>query len=182
MNDNYHNDAHQQRISVLRELEREPAIEAWTKLKIGLNEESGAEELGLHLEYFRKLIADEFVNQLNDGVSLIEFPELTISLEDHCWKAICEKIGSKLANEIQTPICKQLRTKLLKLYKDGLSLYEISDRLKLVEKSVKALIMIALVESGLTLDKTGAKFKITRERTRQIIETVGFSITSINKE
>lgn len=182
MNVNYNSDDQQRRIEELADLEREPATEAWTQLENGLDEENGADELGLHLEYFRKLVSDEFINQLNDGVSFLEFPELSISLEDHCWKAVCSKIGPELADLIQRPICQQLRLKLLRLYQCGISLDKISARFGLVEKSAKALIMLAFVESGLTLAKTGEKFKVTRERTRQIIETVGISIRSIKKE
>ena len=183
MNVNYNRYDQQCRIDELHELFREPAIEAWTQLENGLDEESGADELGLHLEYFCKLVSEEFINQLKDGVSFLEFPELTIPLEDYCWKAVCSKIRPTLPDLIQTPICKQLRLKLSRLYEGCISIHEISARFGLVEKTVKALIMLAFVESGLTLAKTGEKFKVTRERTRQIIiETVGISIQASKKE
>ena len=172
----------QRRINEIQGLEREAAIEAWNCIEIGLDEESGASELGFPIKYFCKLVIEEFVYKLNDGVSFAEFPKFTSSLEDQCWRTVSRKIESNLSETIETPLCKQLRLKLLLLYKGGVSIGEIFQRFDLDEKKVNALIALAFAEYGLTLEEIGSEFRVTRERARQMILGLGVSIRTIRRQ
>ena len=172
----------QRRIDEICGLQHEPEIDAWKQIEIGCDEENGANELGFPTKYFCKLVSEEFVYKLNNGVSFAEFPKFPSALEDQCWRTVCRKVESNLSETIETSLCKQLRLKLLLLYKGGISIGEIAQRFDLKEKQVKTLIALAFAEDGLTLGEIGAELHVTSERARQIIKALGVSIRTIRQQ
>lgn len=172
----------QRLIKEIQGLGREPAIDAWNKIKNGFDYKSGADDLGFPIEYFRNLVSQEFVNKLNDGLSFTEFPRFDSSMEDRCWKTVSALAKSGLPANIDTPLCIQLRCKLLHLYKEGVSLQETSQKFELQETLIKSLVMLALVEDGSTLDEISIEFRLTRERVRQMIKKLGISIRAIRQK
>ena len=174
--------AQQLRIKEILGLEREPALEVWKKIEAGSNEASSAEELGFPIEYFYKLLGQEFVTRLNEGQNFTEFPQFSLDLETYCWKKVVNLCTTDLPTVIETPLCKQLRLKILGLFYDGIPLQDSIDKYDLTQNQAKALLMIALAEDGITLAEIGAKFGLTRERTRQILRKYGISTPTIKKQ
>jgi len=167
----------EQRKLEIERLAIEPAIEAWNQLTITRDEERSASDLGFSSRYFRNLILQEFVNKLNQGMNFTELPKLNSDLDYLCWRAACSQIKSDLQNKVESPICIQLRSKLLNLHKSGNSLDEVSQRLDLTKSQAKTLVMLAFLESGLTLDQIGAEFQVTREAARRAMErNLGISV------
>ena len=174
--------AQQLRIKEILGLEREPALEVWKKIEAGSNEASSAEELGFPIEYFYKLLVQEFVTRLNEGQSFTEFPKFSLELETYCWKKVANLCTTDLTAIIETPICKQFRLKLLGLYYDGVPLRESMEHYNLTLYQTKTLLMIALAEDGMTLNEIGLQFGLSSERTRQILRKIGFSIRTFKKQ
>ena len=174
--------ARQLRIKEILGLEREPAAEVWKKVEAGKDEAGGAEELGFPIEYFRTLLAQEFMNRLNEGQSFVEFPKFSSDLETHCWKNVASLCTTDLTAIIQTPICKQFRLKLLGFHYDGVPLHESMENFNLTLHQAKSLLMIALAEDGMTLNEIALQFGLSRERARQILREIGFSIRTIRNQ
>ena len=167
------------RIDEIIGLQREPAIEAWRKVEAGGDETSSAKELGFQIEYFQTLLAQEFVARLNEGKSFFEFPKLSTTLECLCWRRVCKALVFDRPETIETQLCKQLRLKLLNLFRSGVSSKELAQFFDLNEKKANALIMLALAEDDLTLNEIGNVFCITREGVRKTINNLGVSVKSI---
>lgn len=179
MNTDHLSSERKRRIDEITGLQREPAVEAWNQLQLGLNEESIAIELGYQIEYFRKLVSDEFIHKLNDDISFLDFPKLSTTLECLCWQRVCKALVFDHPETIETQLCKQLRLKLLNLFRSGISSKEIAQFFGLNEKKANALIMLALAEDDLTLNEIGNVFCITREGVRKTINNLGVSVKSI---
>ena len=169
------------RIDEILLLEREPAAEAWTRIKVGGDEVSVAENLGYPIEYFRILIAEEFVQRLSLGESFAELPKLTSELEVLCWDAVAAQVKLGLPAIIESPLCIQFRLKLLSIYRGGVPIRDIVKTFGLDMVEIQALLMLALVEEGLTLGELGDEFGFSRERARQILQRFGVSIRVIKK-
>ena len=179
--ENSKNDWEQRRLEI-EGLATEPAIEAWNQLITSSDEERIANDLGFTISYFRRLIQQEFVNKLNQGLSLNELPKLNSNLENLCWKTAFNHIQSDLQKNIETPICKQLRLKLLELHKNGDSFDEINQTFDLTKNQAKTLAMLALLESGLTLKEIGIEFQITGEAARRALQkNLGVSVHSLRQ-
>jgi hypothetical protein len=163
-------------------LEREPAVEAWKKFEVGGDDVSVAEELGYPIEYFRMLFAQEFVYRLSSGESFTEFPKLTSALEVVCWNTVAVKVKSGLPSIIETPLCIQFRLNLLSLHRRGVPVRDIVKKFGLDKFQVKALLMLALAEEGMTLNEIGDEFGLTRERARQVLKKFGVSTREIKKQ
>lgn len=84
MNTEHLSSERKRRIDEIIGLQREPAIEVWKKIEAGGDEVSSADELGFQIEYFRTLLAQEFVARLNEGKSFLEFPKLSSDQETYC--------------------------------------------------------------------------------------------------
>jgi hypothetical protein len=164
------------------EFDQEAAVNAWMLIESGLSEFDSAGELGFPVEHFYKLFSHEFTKKLAGGESYRDFPNLSSTLEDHCWKTICNSSRFELRETIKTPLCIQLRLKMTHLFKDGASLNEIAKRFEINLSQVKALVMLSLAEEGLTLNEIGAQFHLTRERARQIIAELGISVRTIRQQ
>ena len=170
------------RINEIRSLINEPAVEAWNKIETGVSEEAIANELGYPVTFFYKLISDEFLNRLSSGSSFFDFPQLTTTLEDHCWRIVCRSDDLIFSEKIDSPISFQLRMKLLELHKSRTPIKKISRTYEISQKRIQSLIMLALAEEGLTLDEIGNQFSVTRERVRQLIAALGISIRSLRHQ
>jgi hypothetical protein len=165
----------------IQRIATEPLEEAWSQFEVNVNDEECANELGLQVEYFRHLLAQEFVNRLTQGMTSDQIPKFESDLETLCWKTAINKIMPDLSATIDMPLSIQIRLKLLSLFKLGISFQEISQRFDLAEKHTRALVALALVEDGLTLEEVGADIGLTRERTRQIIAELGISVRAIRE-
>ena len=172
----------QLRIEEILGLEREPAIEVWKKIEAGDDAASSAEELGFQIEYFYTLLAQEFVARLNEGKSFLEFPKLSSDLETYCWQKVSSLCATDLPTNIEAPLCKQFRLKLLSSHHNGVPLQESIEMYNLKQSQAQALLVIALAEDGNTLNEIGAHVGVTPERTRQILKKSGLSTRTIKKQ
>ena len=167
------------------EIERlaiEPAIEAWNQFEFSLDEESSANELGYPIKYFQNLVAHEFVRKLNEGMNFAEFPKFNSDLENLCWQRVYCTVKSDLSAAIDTSLCKQLRLKLLSCYRNGVSIQAMSQSFDIARKQTQALVVLALAEAGLTLEEIGTKFRVTRERARQLLTNLGVSTHTLRAQ
>ena len=170
------------RISQIEALEHEPAMEAWRGLESNEDELNVAEGLGYPVDYFRKLIAQEFIRKLQIGASMHQFPEMTPELDHFCWTNVVDLVDFDSPEMTATPLCKQLRLKMYDLYCDGALPQELSQRFNIEKEQLNGLLVLSLAENGLTLAEIGAKFSFSRERARQILAKSGFSIKYIKEQ
>jgi hypothetical protein len=170
------------RIDEILSLEREPAAEAWRRIEVGGDEVSITEKLGYPIEYFRILIAQEFVRKLSLGESFAELPKLTPELEVLCWNAVAAQVKRDLPAIIDSPLCIEFRLKLISIYRGGVPIRDIVNTFGLDMVDIEALLMLALGEEGLTLDELGDEFGFSGERARQILKRFGVSTRDIKKQ
>jgi len=172
----------QLRIDEILGLQREPAKEAWLKAEMGLDDISAAAELGFSSNYFQNLVAQEFVYKLSEGTRLEELPTLSKSLETACWKAVFNQVKLDGSAAIDTPLCKQLRLKLRRLFEAGFSIREINQGYDIDESQIISLLMLGLAESGLSLRRIGNEFGVTAEAARRRIALLGVSVNALRRD
>ena len=171
----------QLRIDEILSLDREPSIQAWRMIEAGIDELMVAEEFGFSIEYLRDVFAKEFVHKLDSGLNILEIPRLNPELEELCWNHVAVKVGFGSPKNVESPLSNQFRLKLISLYKEGIPIQDIVKRFETDCIQIRAWLILALAEDGMTLNEIGDEFGLTRERARQLIGNLGISIRALRK-
>ena len=171
----------QRRINEIQELAREPAIEVWSRLGNREEIDEILDGTGFSIEYFQKLVADEFIRQLLNGTGFSEFPYLPEMLADFCWRSVITFLEKNNHVDFDSFLWQQLRLRILQQFQIEISIESISLRNNLSVKRTQSLIMLALLEDGLTLEEIGSQFSVTRERVRQVVSKFGVSVRNLRQ-